>query len=160
MALELRPATRADAPLILDFIRGLAAYERLESEVSATREQLEQTLFPPDARPAAECLLAFQDAAPAGFAVYFPTFSTFLARPGLHLEDLFVKPDYRGRGIGRALLQRVAQVARDRGCGRLEWTVLDWNQPAIDFYETLGARRLPEWQLCRVDAAALERLVP
>ena len=156
--IELRAAVSADIPLILDFIRRLADYEHLAGEVSATEEELRRTLFPSASAPAAECLLAFEDGEPAGFAVFYATYSTFLARPGLHLEDLFVRTERRGRGIGRMLLQAVARLAHERGCGRLEWTVLDWNQPAIDFYERLGARRLPEWQICRVDGVALERL--
>lgn len=158
MALSLRPATRADSPLILAFIRELAAFEHLSAEVTATAARIEATLFPAGGPPAAECLLAFEDGEPAGFAVFFATYSTFRAQPGLHLEDLFVRPERRGRGIGRALLLQVARLAHARGCGRLEWSVLDWNQRAIDFYARLGARRLPEWQLCRVEGDALARL--
>ena len=158
MTLELRPATPADVTDILGFIRDLAAYERLLDQVEATAERLHATLFPATGAPAAECVLARWDGQPAGFALFFPTYSTFLARPGLHLEDLFVKPALRGRGIGGALLRHVAGLARARGCGRLEWNVLDWNQPAIAFYERLGAQRLPEWQLCRLTGPALERV--
>lgn len=158
MPLELRPATPADVPVILGFIRDLAAYERLLDQVEATPERLRATLFPATGNPAAECVLARWDGQPAGFALFFPTYSTFLARPGIHLEDLFVTPPLRGRGIGGALLRHVAGLARARGCGRLEWNVLDWNQPAIAFYERLGAQRLPEWQLCRLTGAALGRL--
>lgn len=156
MSASIRPATPADVPVILALIRELAAYEKLADQVAATEEALRATLF--GARPAAECALAFAaDGAPAGFAVFFPTYSTFLAKPGLWLEDLFVRPEHRGRGIGKALLLHVARQANARGCGRMEWSVLDWNQPAIDFYERLGARRLREWQICRLTGDALAR---
>lgn len=152
----IRPATPADAPLILAFIRDLAAYEDLLPEVEATEEKLRATLFGP--RPAAECVLAFADGgAPAGFAMHFPNYSTFLAKPGLYLEDLFVKPEFRGRGIGKALLLHLARLAHQRGCGRMEWAVLDWNQPAVDFYESLGAERKPDWTICRLTGDALAR---
>ena len=142
-------------PLILEFIRALADYEKLPHEVEATEAQLRATLFPMDEAPVAHCVLAFADAAPAGFAIYFFNYSTWLARPGLYLEDLFVRPELRGRGLGRALLLHLAKTANARGCGRMEWSVLDWNQPAIDFYEKLGARRLKEWQICRLTGSAL-----
>lgn len=157
MALTLRPATAADVPLILSFIRALGDYEKLAHEVVATEEQLARTLFPADTAPAAHCVLAFADAEPAGFALYFFNYSTFLARPGLYLEDLFVQPAFRGRGIGKALLLHLAKIANARGCGRMEWSVLDWNQPAIDFYESLGARRMQEWQICRLTGDSLAR---
>lgn len=157
MALVLRPAVAADIPLVLAFIRDLAAYENLLPEVEATPERLHATLFPAAGRPAAECLLAFLDAQPAGFAVHFTNYSTFLARPGLYLEDLFVAPALRGRGIGKALLLHLAALAHARGCGRMEWTVLDWNDSAIAFYESLGAVRRREWQLCRLAGPALAR---
>lgn len=158
MSLTLRPATRADVPLLLQFIRGLADYEKLTAEVTATEEQLATTLFPPDgSAPAAHAVLAFSAGEPAGFALYFFNYSTFLARPGLYLEDLFVPPAHRGRGIGKALLLHLAKLANARGCGRMEWSVLDWNQPAIDFYESLGARRMKEWQICRLTGDALAR---
>ncbi len=157
MSLALRSANPADVPVILGFIRDLAAYERLLDQVEATEDRLRATLFPPAGTPVAECVLALWQGEPAGFALFFPTYSTFLARPGLHLEDLFVTPTLRGRGIGGALLRHVARLARARGCGRLEWNVLDWNQPAIAVYERLGAQRLPEWQLCRLTGAALDR---
>jgi GNAT superfamily N-acetyltransferase len=155
MAIAIRPATPADTPLILDFIRGLAAYEKLSHEVAADEAQLRRTLFA--APPVAHCVLGFADGAPAGFALYFFNYSTFLARPGLYLEDLFVQPEFRGRGIGKALLLHLAQLANARGCGRMEWSVLDWNQPAIAFYESLGARRMTEWQICRLTGAALQQ---
>lgn len=157
MALSLRPARAADVALILTFIRGLAEYEKLLPEVEATEDKLRATLFPPDGRPAAECMLAFWDDAPAGFAIFFTNYSTFLAQPGLYLEDLFVQPGFRGRGIGKALLLHLARLANQRGCGRMEWTVLDWNQPAIEFYESIGAQRKREWQICRLSGPTLAR---
>lgn len=157
MSLSIRPATAHDVPLIRGFIVGLATYENLLSEVEATEDRLRATLFPADGPPAAECLLAFHDDTPAGFAIYFTNYSTFLAKPGLHLEDLFVTPELRGRGIGKALLLHLARLANQRGCGRMEWTVLDWNQSAIEFYESVGARRLREWQICRLTGPALEQ---
>ncbi len=160
MSLVLRPATAAAVPRILAFIRGLAAYERLLDEVEATPERLTATLFPADGRPAAECLLAFLDGEPAGFALWFTNYSTFLARPGLYLEDLFVEPGLRGRGVGKALLLHLAGLAAARGYGRMEWTVLDWNEPAIAFYESLGAVRKREWQICRLSGPALARHAP
>ncbi len=156
---QIRPATAADVPLILRFIRGLAAYEKLLPEVEATEATLAATLFGP--RPAAECVLAFaENGAPAGFAIFFTNYSTFLARPGLYLEDLFVEPEWRGRGIGKALLLHLAALANQRGCGRMEWSVLDWNQPAIDFYESIGAVRKTEWTTCRLSGPALARYAP
>jgi GNAT superfamily N-acetyltransferase len=157
MALSIRFATVDDVPLVLGFIRGLAEYEKLQHEVEATEEKLRATLFPKDGRSAAECVIAFQDDVAAGFALFFPNYSTFLAKPGLYLEDLFVTPELRGRGIGKALLLHLAKMANDRGCGRMEWSVLDWNQPAIEFYEAIGARRMKEWQICRLAGEALGR---
>lgn len=157
MSLHLRAASAADIPLILTFIRGLAEYEKLTHEVEATEERLQATLFPAAGRAAAECVLAFADEVPAGFALFFTNYSTFLAKPGLYLEDLFVQPQLRGRGIGKALLLHLARLANIRGCGRMEWSVLDWNEPAIAFYESLGARRMREWQICRLTGAALEQ---
>ncbi len=157
MSLTLRLATADDVPVILTFIRGLATYENLLHEVEATEEKLRATLFPPDGRAAAECIMAFSDATPAGFAIFFTNYSTFLAKPGLHLEDLFVLPELRGRGIGKALLLHLAKLANARGCGRMEWTVLDWNQPAIEFYDSVGAKRLHEWKICRLTGPALEQ---
>lgn len=156
MSAIIRSATVDDVPIILGFIRELAAYEKLSSEVEATEGKLRETLFGP--RPAAECVLAFtEEETPAGVAIFFTNYSTFLARPGLYLEDLFVQADYRGRGIGKALLLHLARLANQRDYGRMEWSVLDWNQTAIDFYEALGARRLREWQICRLSGAALSR---
>jgi GNAT superfamily N-acetyltransferase len=153
----IRPAAVGDVPLILEFIRALADYEKLPHEVEATVAQLEATLFPADGASVAYCILAFAEGRPAGFALYFFNYSTWLARPGLYLEDLFVPPEFRGRGIGKALLLHLARLANARGCGRMEWAVLDWNRPAIEFYESLGARRLREWQICRLAGAALKQ---
>ena len=156
MTPHIRPATHADLPVVLEFIRGLATYEKLLHEVEATEATLGATLFGP--RPAAECVLAFaEQGQPAGFAIFFTNYSTFLAKPGLYLEDLFVKPELRGQGIGKALLLHLAGMANERGYGRMEWSVLDWNQPAIDFYESLGAERKTEWTTCRLTGAALAR---
>jgi GNAT superfamily N-acetyltransferase len=154
--LVLRPATREDVPRILHFIRGLAEYERLAHECVATEERLAQTLF--GARPAAEVQLAFVNGEPAGFALFFHNYSTFLAQPGIYLEDLFVEPRFRGRGVGRALLTRLAALAVARDCGRLEWSVLDWNTDAIGFYERLGARGQTEWTVHRLTGDALTAL--
>jgi GNAT superfamily N-acetyltransferase len=155
MSLAIRSATAADVPLILSFIRALAEYEKLTHEVEATEGKLRATLFPESGRGAAECAIAFASGEPAGFALFFSNYSTFLAKPGLYLEDLFVKPELRGRGIGKALLLHLAKLANTRGCGRMEWSVLDWNEPAIAFYESIGARRMREWQICRLTGPAL-----
>ncbi|HXB02456.1 MAG TPA: GNAT family N-acetyltransferase [Opitutaceae bacterium] len=158
MPLLIRPATDADVPLILQLVRDLAAFENLTHEVEATGEKLRAALFPADRRPTAECLLAFtEDHASAGFAVYFTNYSTFLAKPGLYLEDLFVRPEFRQRGIGKALLLHIARLANQRGCGRMEWTVLDWNESAQAFYKKLGATVLPDWRICRLTGAALAK---
>ena len=145
---EIRPAVVEDVPVILELIRELATYERAPNEVTATEEQLVEVLF--GKRPAAEVLLAFERKAPVGFAVFFHNFSTWLGRPGLYLEDLFVKPEKRGKGYGRALLVDLAKIARDRGCGRMEWAVLNWNESAIKFYRALGAKPLDEWTVFRL----------
>ena len=152
----LRAATPGDVPVILSCIRGLAEYEKLAHEVVATEALLRETLF--GSRPAAEVILAFHDDDAAGFALFFHSYSTFLARPGIYLEDLFVLPAYRGRGVGRLLLARLARVALDRGCGRLEWSVLDWNAGAIRFYQSIGARAMTEWTTNRVTGDALVAL--
>jgi GNAT superfamily N-acetyltransferase len=152
--LTIRLADEADVPLILSFIRGLAEYERLLDECVATESALREHLFGP--RPYCEVLIAELAAEPVGFALYFFNYSTFLARPGLYLEDIFVLPNRRRQGVGQALLRRLAQIAVERGCGRLEWSVLDWNEPAIAFYRRLGARLLDEWTTCRLDGAALK----
>jgi GNAT superfamily N-acetyltransferase len=154
--LSTRPARPADVPLILALIKELAEYERLTHEVVATEESLHEHLFGP--RPAAESLIGEVDGQPAGFALFFTTFSTFLARPGLYLEDLFVRPAHRGVGLGTALLRRLATVAVERRCGRLEWSVLDWNEPAIGFYTRLGAKPMNEWTVYRLTGPALATL--
>lgn len=155
--LAIRPATEADLPLILTLIRDLARYERLEHEVVATVDLLREALF--GERRHVEVLIGDAPDAPgACFALFFHNFSTFLGRPGLYLEDLYVKPEFRGRGYGRALLVRLAQIARERNCGRFEWAVLDWNEPAIGFYQSLGAKPVDEWTIFRVTGAALDEL--
>ncbi len=153
---NIRAATVEDVPLILELIRALADYERLAHECVATEDRLRQSLF--GEHPAAEVLIAESEGAPAGFALFCHTYSTFLSRRGVWLEDLFVRPEQRGRGIGRALLARLAAVAVERDCGRLEWAVLDWNESAIGFYRGLGAEPLDDWTTFRVTGAALERL--
>lgn len=155
-ALTIRPATVADVKLLLRFIRSIAEYERLSHEVEATESRLRESLF--GARPAAEALFAFWKGQPAAFAVFYRNFSTFQGRPGLYLEDLFVKPKFRRQGIGHELLLHVARLARDRGCGRFEWMALDWNEPAIRFYKKLGAGQLDEWTTFRMSRAELVRL--
>ena len=154
--LSLRQATRADAALVLDFIHRLAAYEKLSHEVEATVADIEDALF--GARPFAEAVIAELDAAPAGFILWFPTYSTFVGKPGIHIEDLFVLPGMRGRGIGRCLLAWAARVAHERGWGRVEWSVLDWNEPALRFYASIGAEAKTEWVPQRLAGAALARL--
>lgn len=144
----IRPATESDVPVILELIRALATYERAPDEVIATEQSLNEVLF--GKKPAAEVLLAFENDRAVGFAVFFHNFSTWLGRPGLYLEDLFVRPEDRGKGYGRALLIRLAKVARDRSCGRMEWAVLDWNEPAINFYRKLGAKPMHEWTVFRL----------
>jgi len=155
-SLIIRSAERGDVPLILKFIQGLAEYEKLAHECKATEAQLERTLF--GARPVAEVLLAYRGNTPAGFALFFHNYSTFLARPGIYLEDLFVDPAHRGFGVGHALLSHLAALAVERECGRLEWSVLDWNADAIRFYERLGARAMDEWTIYRVTGDALLKL--
>ena len=153
---QIRAARVQDVPIILDLIRDLATYERAPDEVTATEEQLVDVLF--GERPAAEVLLAFEGKSPVGFAVYFYNFSTWLGRPGLYLEDLFVKPEKRGKGYGRALLERLAQIAHERGCGRMEWAVLNWNEPAIKFYQTLDAKPMNEWTVFRLTQEEIAKL--
>ncbi|MBL0937918.1 MAG: GNAT family N-acetyltransferase [Gemmatimonadaceae bacterium] len=156
MTLVLRAAVRDDVPVIRELIEGLAEYERLRHECVATDEALLTSLF--GERPFAEVVLALWNDEVAGFALFFHNFSTFLARPGIYLEDLFVRPEQRGRGIGKALLKHLAALAVARGCGRLEWSVLDWNVDAIGFYQSLGARPQDEWTVYRVTGEALEQL--
>ena len=156
MATTIRPATAADAATILSFIRALAKYERAPDAVAATEADLLRDGF--GDQPYYSCLIAEQDRVPAGFAFFFYDYSTWLGRPGIYLEDLFVHPEFRGLGIGRALLQRVAAIAVEKGCARLKWQVLDWNTPAIDFYRAMGAKFMDEWRNVRVSGEALERL--
>ncbi len=153
---KIRPARLQDVPIILQLIHDLATYERAPDEVTATEERLVDVLF--GEKPAAEVLLGFEEESPVGFAVYFYNFSTWLGRPGLYLEDLFVKPEKRGKGYGRALLIELAKIARDRGCGRMEWAVLDWNEPAIKFYRALGAAPNAEWTIFRLTRDKIEKL--
>jgi GNAT superfamily N-acetyltransferase len=153
---SIRPATVTDVPDILQLIRDLAAYERAPNEVTATKEQLVEVLF--GKKPAAEVLLAFENETPVGFAVFFHNFSTWLGRPGLYLEDLFVRPEMRGKGYGRALLVDLAKIARERGCGRMEWAVLDWNDPAIQFYRKLGAKPMDAWTVFRLTHDGVAKL--
>jgi GNAT superfamily N-acetyltransferase len=153
---RIRAASEEDVPLILSFIRELAEYERLSDEVVATEEALRTHLF--GDRPVAEVVIGEDGEEPAGFALFFHSFSTFLGRPGIYLEDLYVRPEFRGRGIGRSLLVRLARLARERGCGRLEWSVLDWNEPAIGLYERLGAVAVDGWTVYRLTGRALEEI--
>ena len=153
---EIRPATAADGPVIYSFIKKLAAYEKLTHEVVATETLLRETLF--GSLRTAEVAIGYCEGKPVGFVLFFHNYSTFLARPGLYIEDLFVDEAYRRRGFGRALLLYVARLAGDRQCGRLEWAVLDWNEPAINFYKKLGAVAMDDWTVFRVTGAALTKL--
>lgn len=155
-AITIRSATAGDVPAVLGFIRELASYEHLEHEVVATEADVDTALFGP--RPYAEVALACLDGVPVGFALYFHNFSTFLGKPGIYLEDLYVRPEARGLGAGRRLLAWLARTALERGCARLDWAVLDWNEPSIGFYRGLGALALDEWTTYRVHGEALERL--
>jgi GNAT superfamily N-acetyltransferase len=149
------PAREADVPAILRMIKGLAEYERLSHQVVATEDSLRETLF--GARPAAEVVLAYNGGEPIGFALFFHNYSTFMGRPGLYLEDLFVVPSWRGQGVGKLLLTHLASIAVERRCGRMEWAVLDWNESAIGFYKRLGASLLDDWRICRLTGDALVR---
>ena len=153
--MDYRFAERKDAALILDFIKGLADYEKLSDEVVATPETLEEWIFD---RQKAEVIFALEDGVEVGFALFFHNFSTFLGRAGLYLEDLFVKPAYRGRGYGKGLLAALAKIAVEHGCGRLEWVCLDWNKPSIDFYKSLGAVPMDDWTIYRVAGDTLTAL--
>ena len=155
-SLRIERATERDLPLILRFINDLAEYEKLSHEVSATEPTLRRTLFGPS--PAAEVVIAYLDQEPVGFAVYFPTFSTFLGIPGIWLEDVFVQPKWRGHGVGRQLLAHVAAVAVERGYGRMEWSVLDWNELALGVYRRIGAKPMDEWTVHRLTGDALREL--
>ncbi|MFN0110105.1 MAG: N-acetyltransferase family protein [Blastocatellia bacterium] len=152
----IRQATEADVPLILQFIRGLAEYERLAHECVADEATLLRTLF--GDRKVAEVVIGYDNNQPVCFALFFHNFSTFLGRPGIYLEDLFVNPDQRGKGFGKAMLAYLAKLAVERECGRLEWSVLDWNEPAINFYKSLGAKPMDEWTIFRVTGDALTQL--
>ncbi len=154
--ITIRPAIPEDAGIILTFIRDLAAYEKLSDQVQATEEDVLCSLF--GEKPDAECLLAEDDEGVQGFAIYFHNFSTFLSRSGIYLEDLYVRPEARGQGIGKSLLEKLAAIAIERGCTRLEWAVLNWNQSAIGFYESLGTKILDDWRLCRIEGEKLSRL--
>jgi GNAT superfamily N-acetyltransferase len=153
---EIRSATEDDVPLILTLIKELAKYERLSHEVVAAEEALRDSLF--GERRVAEALLGYLGGNPAGFALFFHSFSTFLGKPGIYLEDLYVRPEFRGAGVGRALLVHLAGLAKERGCGRLEWSVLDWNEPAIGFYRRIGASPVSGWTVYRLTGEALEEL--
>ncbi len=153
--MEFRFATERDVPLILEFIRGLAEYERMLDQVVADEATLREQLFE---RKGAEVLFALEDGKEVGFALFFHNFSTFLGRSGLYLEDLFVWPEYRGKGYGKGLLRQLAVIAVERGCGRLEWVCLDWNQPSIDFYKSLGAEPQDDWTIYRLTGKTLTAL--
>lgn len=155
MPVTFRPAEEKDTALLLTFIRALADYEHMLDDVVATEEILSDWLFE---RRVAEAFFAVEDGVEVGFALYFHNFSTFLGRGGIYLEDLFVLPEHRGKGYGKAILTRLAQIARERGCGRLEWACLDWNKPSIDFYLSLGAKPMDEWTVYRVSGEALTQL--
>jgi GNAT superfamily N-acetyltransferase len=155
MKLTIQPAAPADVPVIFDLIKQLAVYEKLEHMVTGTEVMLHDSLF--GTKPACECVVAREDDTPVGFALYFSTFSTFLAKPGLYLEDLFVVPDKRGLGYGKALLKHLAGLAQTRGCGRFEWRVLDWNEPSIKFYESIGGEIMKEWWLVRMTADRIDQ---
>jgi 16S rRNA (guanine(966)-N(2))-methyltransferase RsmD len=155
-AFEIHPAQPSDVPAIMHLVRQLAEYEKLTHLVVATEADFGRALFGP--RPFAEALVAFVEGSAVAFALFFHNFSTFLGKPGIYLEDIYVEPQHRGAGIGKALLTKVARIAKDRDCGRMEWSVLDWNQPAIDFYQRLGADLLPDWRICRATGDALNRL--
>jgi GNAT superfamily N-acetyltransferase len=153
---KIEKATAADVPLILSFIKGLAEYERLTHDVVATEETLRDTLF--GEKPFAEVVIAYDMDEAVGFALFFHNYSTFMARPGIYLEDLYVRPEARGKGFGRALLVHLAHLAKQRGCGRLEWAVLDWNEPAIKLYKSLGAVPMSEWTTFRLTGEDLSKL--
>lgn len=156
MSLSIDVATRDDVPTILSLVRELAEFEQLAHEVVATEAQVEESLF--GTRRVIECAIARVDGAVAGFALWFHNYSTFLGRAGIYLEDLYVRPQFRGHGIGKALLVHLAGIAVERGCGRMEWAVLDWNRKAIDFYESLGARPVGEWTVYRLTGETLQRV--
>lgn len=152
----IRLADPDDVPLVLQFIRDLAEYEKLLHEVTASEESLRESLFGP--RRVAEALVGEFNGEAAGFALFFHNFSTFVGRPGIYIEDIFVRPEFRGRGLGKAFFLYLAALARERDCGRIEWAVLDWNEPAIEFYRRLGARPMDEWRVFRLDRRAINQL--
>lgn len=154
--LEIKPATVNDVPLILQFINDLAKYEKLLHEVVATEEILKQTLF--GEKSNVEVVIGYHDGNPVAFALFFHNFSTFLGKPGIYLEDLFVKPEMRGKGFGKTMLRYLAALAKERNCGRLEWWVLDWNKPAINFYKSIAARPMDEWTVYRLEGKNLDKL--
>jgi GNAT superfamily N-acetyltransferase len=154
--LIIRAAQERDVDRIFELILGLAAYEQLSDRVTGNTELLRSHLF--GDRAYAEAIVAELESQTIGFALFFPTYSTFLTQPGIHLEDVFVQPEYRRQGVGKALMTAMAKIAHDRGCGRLEWSVLDWNQNAIEFYQSLGATVLPDWKTCRMTAATLAEI--
>ncbi len=156
MALRIERATEQDIPAIVRLVRLLAEYEKLAHAMVSTEDDFRKALFGPQRN--VEALMAFSGDAPVGFALYFYNFSTFLGKRGIYLEDLFVEPEYRGQGIGKALLQRLARIGKEEDCGRMEWSVLTWNQPSIDFYHRLGAVALEDWRTFRLTGAALDRL--
>jgi GNAT superfamily N-acetyltransferase len=156
MTLQLRFGGPDDTAVILELVRELAVYEKLADQVSATEESLRKNLF--SGRNVAEVVLAYEGESCAGFALFFHNFSTFLGKPGLYLEDLFIRPAYRGRGYGKALMAFLAQLAVERGCGRFEWSVLDWNTPSLDFYRSLGAIAMSDWTVQRLTGSALRAL--
>ena len=155
-SLTIEPATERDIPLILEFVSGLAEYEKNLNKVEATPERIRETIF--GAEPAAQVLFAYENGSAVGFAVFYYTYSTFVGLRGLYLEDLFVKPEARGKGVGRALLSYLARLAKEKNCYRIEWAVLNWNEPAIRFYERLGAFPMNEWQVYRLSGTALDHL--
>ncbi len=156
MHLRIETATADDIPSIVHLVKQLAIYEKLAGQMVASEDDFRRALFSPQAN--VDALMAFADGSPVGFALYFYTFSTFLGRRGIYLEDIFVEPEFRGKGIGKALLGRLARIAQEQNCGRMEWSVLTWNQPSIDFYHRLGAATMEEWRICRLTGEALERL--
>jgi GNAT superfamily N-acetyltransferase len=156
MNFTITPATRADLQTVVDLVRALAVYEKLEHMMVSTVDDFDRELFGATAK--IECVIAREDGQPVGFALYFNNFSTFLGRTGLYLEDLFVKPECRGKGYGKALLVHLAKIAVERKCGRFEWSVLDWNEPSINFYESMGATVLPDWRIVRVTGDSLATL--
>jgi GNAT superfamily N-acetyltransferase len=153
---EIRPATEGDAPLILNFIKKLAVYEKLAHKVTADENILRETLF--GERPYAEVVIGYHGGEPVGFALFFHNYSTFLGKPGVYLEDLFVDEEHRGKGFGKALLAHLARLAKERDCGRLEWAVLNWNEPSINFYRALGAAPMNDWTVFRLTGDALDKL--